>query len=271
MTHNATILFILAVIAYCLATTAFLVELRRKDSGEATGVWAVRALLTGAVFQLGNVVVASFVLQTCPVSSVPFALNVAGLALSGMYLAVRSRARIHGLGAAVAPATLVLLVASQLVVEATSPRVSGSILALHVTVNLLGVGFFLLAGIAGVVYLLLDRRLRAKRWVRSTSKLPSLDALDQAEYRLLAAGFALLTLGMLMAFALPGPFRSAPIDQVRALLGYLTWGVMGGVLLLRFFAGWTGRRAAYGTLLSVAGVVAIIAIYVANAATGGSS
>ncbi len=272
MGQHATILFVLSVIAYSMATTLFVVELRRKDASEFTGRWALRALQAGVIFQTGNIVVASLVLNICPVASVQFGLNVAGLIMAAVYLMVRRRARIHGLGAVVAPAALLMLVLSQFVVEGTgTPHVRGSILALHVTVNLLGIAFFLLAGIAGVVYLLQDRRLRSKRWSPSHSRLPSLDALDTVESWLLSAGFALLTVGILTAVALPNPLSVDLIQQLRALIAYVTWGLVGLVLVLRFFAGWRGRRAAYGTLVGVAGMVAVILVYMLGAGSGGAS
>lgn len=272
MGQHATILFVLSVIAYSMATTLFVVELRRKDGGESTGRWAPRALNAGAICQTGNIVVASLVLHICPVASVQFGLSVAGLILVTLYLLLRRRARIDGLGVFVAPAALLMLVLSQFVVEGTgTPHVRGSILALHVTVNLLGIAFFLLAGIAGVVYLLQDRRLRSKRWAPSHSRLPSLDALDTVESWLLSAGFALLTVGILTAVALPNPLSADLMQQLRALIAYVTWALVGLVLLLRFFAGWRGRRAAYGTLVGVAGMAAVILVYMLGAGSGGAS
>ena len=216
--------------------------------------------------------VASLVLNICPVASVQFGLNFAGLILATMYLVLRSRARIHGLGAVVAPAVLVMLVLSQFVFEGTgTPQALGSILALHVTVNVLGIAFFLLAGIASIVYLVQDRRLRNKKWAPTASRLPSLDALDTADSRLLSAGFVLLTVGILTAVALPNPLTADLMQQIRALIAYVTWAVVGVVLLLRFVAGWRGRRAAYGTLLAVAGMVAVIVVYAFGAGGGGVS
>jgi ABC-type uncharacterized transport system permease subunit len=270
MGQHATILFVLAVIAYSMATTFFVVELRRKDPSEFASRWALRALYAGAVFQAGNIVVASLVLNICPVASVQFGLNFAGLILAAMYLVLRSRARIHGLGAAVAPAVLLMLLVSQFVFEGTgSPHVQGSILALHVTVNVLGIAFFFLAGIASVAYLVQDRRLRNKQWAVTGSRLPSLDALDTVESRLLSAGFVLLTVGILTAVSLPNPMAADLIQQIRALIAYVTWAVVGLVLLMRFVAGWRGRRAAYGTLIAVVGMVAVIVVYAFGAGGGG--
>lgn len=272
MGQHATILFVLSVIAYSMATTFFAVELRRKDSNQFASRWGLRSLYAGAVFQGGNIVVASLVLHVCPIASVQFGLSVAGLFLAAMYLVLRTRAHIHGLGAVVATTALLMLVLSQFVVEGTgTPHMRGSILALHITVNLLGIAFFLLAGIAGVVYLLQDNRLRNKRWAPSGSRLPSLDALDVVESRLLAVGFALLTVGILTAVALPNPLALDLVQQLRALISYVTWAIVGAVLLLRWFAGWRGRRAAYGTLAGLVGVLAVIVVYILGAAGGGAS
>jgi ABC-type uncharacterized transport system permease subunit len=135
-------------------------------------------------------------------------------------------------------------------------------LAFHITANVLGVGLFLLAGAASVFYLVQERRLKQKRIHFAGKRLPPLDALDATEHRLLLAGFPLLTLGVVtgaMFISQIGPITSAA--SVRAVLGYATWVLVAGVLVLRALAGWRGRRAAWGTLLGVLCVLLVIFMY----------
>ena len=76
---------------------------------------------------------------------------------------VRRRLRLHAIGVAIAPLSLVFLVAAQFVnVSIPAQQVPRGLLALHVTANLVGVGLFLLAGAAAVFYLIEERRLFAR-------------------------------------------------------------------------------------------------------------
>jgi ABC-type uncharacterized transport system permease subunit len=226
----------------------------------------------GAVFHAANVVSASLLTNVCPVESVNFALSLAALIATLVFLFLRKRSGLHVMGAFVAPLSLALLVGSQFIGSSSAEvHVSRSLLAFHITANVVGVGFFLLAGAASVFYLIQERRLRQKRVHLFGRRLPPLDALDATEHRLLLAGFPLLTFGVVTG----GMFISE-IDKVtgaasiRAGLGYATWVLVAGVLTLRQAAGWRGRKAAYGTIAGVVCVLLVILMYAVSPGAGGT-
>jgi ABC-type uncharacterized transport system permease subunit len=162
----------------------------------------------------------------------------------------------------VAPLALTFLVGAQFVAlnEGPDPSVPRTLLAVHVTANLIGLGLFLLAAAVGAFYLVQERQLKEKRIGWLSAKLPPLDALDHIEHRLLLAGFPLLTLGIVTGAVFAGSM-SAGAEMLRALLAYTTWVLAAGVLLLRVTAGWRGRRAAYGTIAGAVCVVLVILLY----------
>jgi ABC-type uncharacterized transport system permease subunit len=174
------------------------------------------------------------------------------------------------LGVVVAPVALMFLIAAQFVgPTAAHPEISRALLSLHITASLLGFGVVLLAGAASGFYLFVERRLKSKR-LAQVGKLPSLDALDLLGHRLLLLGFPLLTFavvtgGMFFA-ALP---EASGASFARALLGYATWTLVAGVLLLRALWGWRGRRSAYGTLAGVVCLAVILMVYVLRPLLGG--
>jgi ABC-type uncharacterized transport system permease subunit len=157
---------------------------------------------------------------------------------------------------------LTFLVAAQFIGDTVAPvGVSRAMLAFHVTANLVGLGFVLLAGGASVFYVLVDRRLRSKH-LGALGRLPSLDVLDSIQHRMLLVGFPLLTVGAVSG----GMFFShidvtSAISMARAILGYAAWCVVAGVLLLRALWGWDGRRSAYGTLTGVLFVSLVLLVY----------
>lgn len=269
MEQLATVAFYLGVIAYSIAATLFFLDLVRSE-GLSVGVrWAPRLLMAGAAFHLSHLVAASLFTRVCPVESVNFALSLAALMATTAFLFLRQRSSLHLMGAFVAPLSLTFLVSAQFVSAETHTHVPRAMLAFHITANVLGVGLFLLAGAASVFYLVQERRLKQKRVHVSSKRLPPLDALDATEHRLLLAGFPLLTFGVVtgaMFISQIGPITS--VASVRAVLGYATWILVAGVLILRALAGWRGRRAAWGTLAGAVCVLLVILMYAVSPGTG---
>lgn len=268
MQSVATIEFYLGVIAYSAASTLFFLELVRSSEGWSG--WAARALLLGGVLHAAHVVTASLVLGTCPVESLHFGLSFAGLMAVVAFLTLFRRFRIHALGALIAPLALTFLVGAQFVGSGAEPdeTISRPLLVLHIAANLVGVGLFLLAGASGIFYVIEERRLKRKQ-LSSAARLPPLAALDKTAHRLLLAGFPLLTFGIVTGSLFLGRASgmSAP-ELLRSLLGYVSWLLLALVLLLRRSIGWSGRRAAYGTMAGVGGVLLVMLFYVFRVAPG---
>ncbi len=261
MATLATIAFYLGVIAYSGASTLFFLDLLRPG-GESTRQWAPRVLLVGGLLHATHVVTGSLLSRVCPVESLHFGLSFSALCAVGVYLVVYRRANLFATGAIVAPVALTFLVGAQFVGTDPGPEgISRPLLAFHITANVLGVGLFVVAGASGVLYLLLERRLRSKKSMGG-GKLPSLDALDRWTHRMLVAGFPLLSFGVVTGAVftreLSGLGNAA---LARTLLGYATWLVLAAVLMARRVAGVRGRRAAYGTLAGVVCVLLVVLVY----------
>jgi ABC-type uncharacterized transport system permease subunit len=268
MEDLAIVAFYLGVIAYSVATTLFFLELSRREGSALAQAWAPRALGIGAVSHAANIVMASLLSRVCPVESLHFALSLSALLVAGVYLLLRRRLRLHVIGSLVAPLALTFLVAAQFVNLNPAParEVPRTLLAIHVTANVGGVGLFLLAAAVSAFYLLQERQLKEKRAGWLAAKLPPLDALDRTEHRLLLAGFPLLTVGIITGAVFTGSMQGAEV--IRALLSYATWILAAGVLLLRVTAGWRGRRAAYGTIAGAVCVVLVVVLYAVRPLVG---
>lgn len=270
MSPAAVIAFYAGVVAYSAAATLFFVELARPDPSLGAARWASRALGLGVLLQVLQIV-AGLVDASATAWSLKFALSLCACSLSIAYLVLRVRMRIDAVGVVVAPLSLALLVGAQFL-RASGPVTDfpRTLLFMHVAANVLGVGFFLLAGAAGAFYLFQERRLKAKRITSLHGRLPALDALDLTEHRLLLAGFPLLTFGIVSGAVFAARLETmTSASLARAALAYATWILVAGVLVLRAVAGWRGRRAAYGTLAGVACVLLVIGIYVAHSGARG--
>lgn len=262
-----TVAFLAGVVAYSVAATLYFVDLARTDGGGPAASWAARILALGAILHGVQIVVSSFVLHVCPVTSLPFALSLGALVLAVAFLFLRGRRGLGALGVIVAPLALMLLVGSRFVGSGhVSSELPTLLIASHVAANLLGFALFALAGAAGLLYLVQERRLKSKRRVLSGGRLPALDLLDLTEHRLLLAGFPLLTFGVVTGVVFLRGFEQAGTDNLlRMALAFVSWSLMAWVLVMRAAAGWRGRRLAYGTLLGLGCVLAVLAGYVVRA------
>jgi ABC-type uncharacterized transport system permease subunit len=270
MQELAKVTFSLGVVGYSVASTLFFVDLARRDGAGRFARLAPWMLAAGVLSHLLHILLESLVAKTCPVDSMQFALSFTALMASSVFLVVRKKAAFNALGAFVAPASLTLLIGAQFVGRG---EVAGSVppvlLALHVTTNLVGVALFLLAGAAGVFYLVQERRLKARRVGGMLTKLPPLSSLDLTEHRLLLTGFPLLTFGVVSGAVFAGSLAGGSgAALLRAALAYGTWFILAAVLVLRRTLGWSGRRAAYGTVLGVGCVILVIALYVLQPSLG---
>jgi ABC-type uncharacterized transport system permease subunit len=269
MPQLVDIAFYLGVVAYSAAATLFFVDLARREGAPVAARWAPRTLGAGAVLHGVHVVTASLLSQVCPVNSIHFGLSLSALIAVVVYLGLRTRRGIHALGAFIAPAALTFLVGAQFVGEQHTEHTPGVLLAVHVSASVLGMGMFLLAGAAGLFYLVQERRLKDKRAGWFGARLPALDALDVTEHRLLSAGFLFLTFGLVTGAIFAGGLSGASSGAVvRASLAYATWLLVAGVLLLREVAGWRGRRAAYGTIAGAVCLLLVILLYAVRPVVG---
>jgi len=271
----SAVTFGLALLFYGTASALFYLEIARlrgvgivDPEGEKRADLAPRLLAFGAIGHAGYVVLASLVAHVCPVHSVHFVLSIASLFSIAAYLTLRRRFRIQALGLLVAPLGLAFLLGTFFLGKPMpEPRLSPVFITLHVLANLLGVALFLLAGGAAVLYLVQERRIKAKKLPPGRSILPPLDTLDRAVHRFLVAGFPLLTLGIVSGTYWAQKLETGSPDEVmRTIFGYATWLLIAGVLLLRAAAGWRGRRAAYGTIAGLACATAVLVIYLVRPA-----
>jgi cytochrome c-type biogenesis protein CcsB len=114
-----------------------------------------------------------------------------------------------------------------------------------------GYAFFVLAAGVSVVYLVYERRLKAKRALLDADEgAPSLEKLDRLNYHLLGWGFLMLTLaivsGAIWADATWGHFWSWEPQESWSLV---IWLLYAGLLESRLTAGWRGRRVAALTIV----------------------
>jgi cytochrome c-type biogenesis protein CcsB len=157
------------------------------------------------------------------------------------------------------PVVFVLMLSSSMLpseIKPLSPVLQSYWLGIHTVFAFLGNAAFALAFGIGTMYLVQEHYVKSKRLGDLFDRLPSLQTLDEINYRLITLGFPLLTLaiitGALWAESAWGSYWNWDTREVWSLI---TWFIYAIILHARLTAGWRGRRAA---LLSIIGFLTIL-------------
>jgi cytochrome c-type biogenesis protein CcsB len=244
---------LLALSCYFASAAVFATErlgTASRWSNDAAALLAVGAGLQLIEFAIGTV-------QTGNLPVTNFAQSLSFLAwltaLAGLIVIVRFKMPV--IGTFVAPIVVVVLGAATLTMgdrHLTVPATLRSAwLPIHVTLAFLGYALFVLAAGVSLVYLVYERRLKAKRLsLNDTRPAPSLEKLDRVNYHLLGWGFLMLTLaiisGAIWANTIWGHFWSWEPQESWSLV---IWLLYAALLESRLTIGWRGRRAAALTII----------------------
>ena len=128
--------------------------------------------------------------------------------------------------------------------EATSV---GWELTAHILLSMGAAALLFAAAVTAILLVFLDRRLRTRRLSNLPSALPPLDALEKIMFRLIAAGFGLLTLALLTGFIFVTNLFTQNLVQ-KTVLSLIAWLLFGVLLVGRLRFGWRGRSAVRWTL-----------------------
>ncbi|MGA2412151.1 MAG: c-type cytochrome biogenesis protein CcsB [Candidatus Binataceae bacterium] len=246
-----------ALLCYAASSAGFITE-RASSGANDSSRWTRYAsvpLAAGAVLQTGDLVERGFQAGNIPVTNLAQSLTFLAwlTAIAGLVMIVRLRMQV--IGAFVAPVVFVALTIAAVMTRqrrlAMPQSLRSAWLPIHVTLALLGYALFVLAAGVSVVYLIYERRLKAKRPLgRADNRAPSLEKLDRINYHLLGWGFLLLSLaivtGAIWADATWGHFWSWEPQETWSLA---IWVLYAALLESRLTIGWRGRRVAALTLV----------------------
>jgi ABC-type uncharacterized transport system permease subunit len=128
-------------------------------------------------------------------------------------------------------------------------------LTAHILLSMGAAALLFAAAVTAILLVILDRRLRMRRIVDLSSTLPPLDALEKIMFRLVAAGFGLLTLALITGFVFVTNLFTQNLVQ-KTVLSLIAWLIFGVLLIGRLRFGWRGRSAVRWTL-SGFGILAV--------------
>ena len=246
MGELAVILVWPALAGYVEAAVAYLGDGVRPGRISRFAIWGVRI---GWLAQTALLVVQAARAEGFPWGTWAGSLNLFVWLVVGAYLIWGCRAPFRLLGLVVMPLAAVLFVVAWLsggAGDGGESELGNVFLALILAAF---AGFTLAAGLAGL-YLWQERRLKAHAPGVLRQRAPSQAALDALTGRTILVALPALTLGLavgLARFASEG----GGFDAVMAV-ALLTWAAYAAFLVLRYEAGWRGRRSAYLALAAFA-------------------
>jgi len=177
------------------------------------------------------------------------------LAFSAAYLFALKKYKLRWLGLPVSLAVLLTLGTAVTLLYRPSaplmPALKSPWLVIHVSAAIISGGVFLLANCIAATYLIFDRCEQKGLRPVWAEKLPSLEALDNLSYRLVALVFPLWTFsviaGAIWAEAAWGRYWGWDPKETWA---FITWVAYAAYLHARVTIGWRGRKAAWLCLLA---------------------
>ncbi|MBS0612606.1 MAG: cytochrome c biogenesis protein CcsA [Proteobacteria bacterium] len=124
-------------------------------------------------------------------------------------------------------------------------------LTAHVLLSMGAAALLFAAAATAVLLLVLDRRLRDRRIADLPNSLPPVDQLEAVLFRLIGAGFALLTLALFTGFVFVTNLFAQHLIH-KTVLSVIAWVLFGVLLIGRVRFGWRGRQAVRWTLFGFA-------------------
>lgn len=212
------------------------------------------------VVHLATFVVRWRVVHYFPVSDTWTTLSAVAFATALLYAWIARATQHAGSGGIV----LGLVFLLQLAASAFGPLVPGTRAAdvdafqvAHVSTSVLAASSLILSGVHGLLYLVLFKRMRERRFGALFQHLPSLDVLARMTRRAALAGFIFATVGLNLGIALAHAKDVAGFDYLdpHVLVTLVLWIHFGVIAFSERIRGITAHRASFA---ATAGLVALL-------------
>lgn len=174
-----------------------------------------------------------------------------------VYWLASFRYNLEGLQAMVLPLAAVAALLPLLLPAVHSVPYAGlTAFKIHFLISMLAYSLFTIAAMHAILMALVERSLHHRAPPAMLQNLPPLLAMEQLLFRIIAAGFVLLTLTLASGIFFSEELFNTPLRLThKNLFGILSWGVFAALLGGRKIYGWRGRTAIRWTLSGFAMLV----------------
>jgi len=245
---------LLAVVAYLVAAVFLVLPLMKRPApphavalGIAAIAVALHLMITLGLHQ-GGINLHFFA-----------ALSLVGLVVAGLTLLVNLFRPVAGLGVVVFPLAALLLGIDMWLAPPTAPLPIEWQIKLHVAFAMIGYSLLTTAALLAILLALQERALRKHRLDSGLIRaLPPLTLTETLMFRLIGAGFVLLTLTLLSGVLFVDNLFAQHLVH-KTVLSIAAWFVFGILLFGRWRWGWRGRQAVRLTLIGM--IVLLLAFF----------
>jgi len=251
------ILFELALTFYFAATIVCVTELFKGT--KTTSRIMVSLVVAGFALHTANIIARYVLSGHIPIANLHEASSFFSWCIVLLFFYLEYRYKLGLLGAFIMPVVFIVMLSSSMLprkIEPLSPVLQSYWLGIHTVFAFIGDAAFAMAFGIGLMYLIQEHYVKSKHLGGLFRKLPSLQTLDEINYRLITIGFPFLTLaiitGALWAESAWGSYWRWDPKEVWSLI---TWFIYASVLHVRLTVGWRGKRAA---ILSIIGFCAVL-------------
>jgi len=250
-------LFEFALTFYFAATIICGLELFRGS--KATSRIMFGFVLAGFILHTANILARYIISGHMPTASLHEASSFFAWCIVLLFFFLEYRYRVGLLGSFIMPIVFIMMLTSSMLprkIEELSPLLQSSWLFVHTAFAFIGDAAFAMAFGVGIMYLIQEHYVKSKHLGGLFQRLPSLQILDEMNYRLITIGFPFLTLaiitGALWAESSLGTYWRWDPKEVWSLI---TWFIYALVLHVRLTVGWRGKKAA---ILSIIGFCIVL-------------
>lgn len=215
-------------------------------------------LLAGFGVHTGAMLLRGFRLDRCPITNLYEATTFITWTIVGIYLLLGVWSRLRFLGAFASPVLFAIGVFALMPgFDATGParpEVPGPITSAHAALMALAYGAFGLSAIAALMYLTQERNLKFHKLQAVFSLMPPIQRLELATGRLLIAGFALLSVGLVVGAVGLRHIADTSVyrGDLKIIWTVVVWLAYVGLIVMRWRFAQRGRRFAMGVIGSFA-------------------
>ncbi|HEX7814355.1 cytochrome C assembly family protein [Dyella sp.] len=178
------------------------------------------------------------------------ALSLVACVVSILTLLVNLGRPVAALGVIIFPLSALLLAVDTFMARERAPLVMDWQIKLHVTVALVAFSVLSIAAVLAILLAFQERALRHRQFGNWLRALPPLTLTETLLFRLIGAGFVLLSLTLLTGILFVDDLFGQHLVH-KTVLSIIAWLVFGVLLYGRWRHGWRGRRAVNLTLVGM--------------------
>jgi ABC-type uncharacterized transport system permease subunit len=179
------------------------------------------------------------------------ALSLVAWVVSAITIGVNLSRPVAGLGIFIFPLAALFVALDIFAAPMTAPQPMDWQIKLHVAFALLAFSVLSIAAVLAILLAIQERALRHREFGSWLRALPPLTLTEALLFRLIGAGFVLLTLTLLSGILFVDDLFGQHLIH-KTVLSIVAWLVFGVLLFGRKQYGWRGRRAVNLTLIGMA-------------------